>query len=88
MVNSSLFASPEVWSEEYFRHLAETFLTVHGVLIYRAKSGQARTDDSDRRLDIGPDGRVSIYPATVCEGDAADGNDADYAGYADAETLC
>ena len=67
--------------------LAEAPLTVNGVLVYWTEGGQARADDGDGGLDKGPDGGIGVYPATVCEGDATNGDDADDACYADAEEV-
>ena len=54
--------------------------------MYAGRSaGQVGADDGDGGFDKGPDGRVGVYPAAVCGEDAADGDDADDTGYADAE---
>lgn len=57
------------------------------VLVPGTEGRQAGADDSDGGLDEGPDGRLCVYPAAICEGDAADGDDADDTDYADAKQV-
>ena len=64
--------------------MAKTLLAVNDVLVYGAQGGQAGANDGNGGLDKGPDGRVGVYPAAVCEGDATNSDNADDACYADA----
>ena len=53
--------------------------------VYWAKGWQTGADNGDGGFDKRPYAGVDVYPAAVCERDAADGDDADDADYADAE---
>ena len=69
------------------RVLGKAFGAVNHVLVHGTEGRQAGADGGDGGLDEGPDGRICVYPAAICERDAADGDDADDTDYADAEKV-